>query len=259
MIFCRSHQAVALIVAALHPLAPQADVAPGNLFEFRGTAKNDAGATLYREQHRVQGSCQTGVFRARKHRVVYTRQERGNRETFAEKNLDYNQSPLRPAVSYQQPDFNESLEITYPDPDTARTVAVVWRQPGGGTERASVAVSDNLVIDAGFDHLIRHNWGRIADENSVPFRFLAPTRGTDYAFVMEPATSQTIQADHLVQIRPDSLMLRFVVDPITLGYNEKGALTAYSGLTNVRENADRNYTATIRYTVQAYPECPLMP
>lgn len=68
-----------------------------------------------------------------------------------------------------------------------------------------------------------------------------------------------MKADHVVQIRPDSVLLSFLVDPIILGYNNKGALTAYSGLTNVRENADQNYTATIRYAVSTYPECELAP
>jgi hypothetical protein len=55
------------------------------------------------------------------------------------------------------------------------------------------------------------------------------------------------------------MLLKFLVDPIILGYNNKGALTAYSGLTDVRENADQNYTTTIRYTVSTYPECELTP
>ncbi|WP_309043452.1 hypothetical protein [Marinobacter sediminicola] len=54
-------------------------------------------------------------------------------------------------------------------------------------------------------------------------------------------------------------MLKFLVDSIVLGYDSKGALTAYSGLTNVRENADQNYTATIHYAVSNYPECDLTP
>ncbi|MFP3978410.1 hypothetical protein [Marinobacter sp. KMM 10035] len=79
-------------------------------------------------------------------------------------------------MNYTQPEFQESLDINYPDSDSA---AVVWNPPKGQPERHSVKVSNDLVVDA--------------------------------------------------------------------------------GLTNVRKNADQNYTATIHYAVSNYPECDLTP
>ena len=228
----------------------------GEMFEFTGSAQSLEGKTLYEERHQVEGICENAVFRSIGHRVAYTRQTGSGKETFAEKTLDYSPSAIRPTVNFQQPGFNESLEITYPAPGST---AVVWQQPGGDTKRSSTEVSNRLVVDAGFDNLVRQNWKDVVSGESVKFRFLAPTRGTDYAFILEPAQSPDVKADHLVQIRPDNLVLKFLVDPIVLGYNKKGALTAYSGLTNVRENADQNYTATIRYAINTYPECKLIP
>ncbi|MBQ0834444.1 hypothetical protein [Marinobacter sp.] len=239
--------AVALLVAA---------PAFADVFKFSGAAEGADGQTLYQEQHTVEGSCNNGVFRPLEHWVSYVRQTAGGEETFAEKDLSYQSSDIRPTVSYQQSDFNESLEISY---KRAEAAEILWQRPTGDKERSSVDVSDNLVVDAGFDNFVRRNWGKVVSGQSVKFRFLAPTRGTDYAFVLEPAQSQVVNADHVVQIRPDSTFLKFLVDPILLGYNNKGALTAYSGLTNVRENSDQNYTATIRYTVNTYPECALTP
>jgi hypothetical protein len=230
--------------------------ASAEVFQFTGAAESSDGKALYEERHQIEGSCESGVFRPLEHRVAYIRQTESDAEAFAEKKLDYSLSPIRPRVNYQQPDFDESLEITYPD---SGSVAVVWQQPGGDTKRSRVEVSNNLVVDAGFDNLVRQNWDKVVSGESVKFRFLAPTRGTDYAFILEPAQSQVVNADHVVQIRPDSVLLKFLVDPIILGYNSEGALTAYSGLTNVRENADQNYTAAIRYTVSTYPECELAP
>ena len=115
------------------------------------------------------------------------------------------------------------------------------------------------MVDAGFDNLVRRHWNKVISGESVKFRFLAPTRGTDYAFILEPAQNTDVKADHVVQIRPDSLVLNFLVDPIVLGYDDRGALTAYSGLTNVRENTDQNYTAAILYAINTYPECQLTP
>lgn len=227
-----------------------------DLFEFSGLAETSTGTPLYEERHRIEGTCKNGLFLPLEHQVVYTRQTERGSQPFAEKNLDYSLSALRPTVNYQQPDFKESLEITYP---ASGSLGVAWQQPGGSTERSSVEVSNNLVVDAGFDNLVRQNWSKLVRGKSVTFRFLAPTRGTDYAFVLELSQSLAIEANHVLQIRPYNLVLKLLVDPIVLGYNNKGALTAYSGLTNVRENADQNYTATIRYAVNKYPECDLVP
>lgn len=227
-----------------------------DVFEFTGSAKSRDGNALYEERHSVEGSCDNDVFRPLKHKVTYVRQTQGGDETFAEKELNYSQSDIRPTVSYQQPDFQESLEISYPDPET---VNVVWQQPSGEKEHTNVDVSSNLVVDAGFDNLVREKWDKVVNGEPVEFRFLAPTRGTDYAFILEPTQSSALNSDYVVQIRPNSLVLKFVMDPIFLGYNHQGALTDYSGVTNVRENTDQNYTATIHYVVSTYPECELTP
>ena len=227
-----------------------------DVFQFTGTASSGEGKTLYEEQHRVEGTCESGTFRPLEHSVTYVHSVNGNAEVFGDKTLDYHQSAIRPTVNFQQPDFQESLKITYPNADS---VSVVLREPGGDTKRSSVDSSENLVVDAGFDNLVRQHWEEVTGGESVKFRFLAPSRGTDYAFILEPTQSQAVKADHVMQIRPDSIMLKFLVDPIILGYNNQGALTAYSGLTNVRENADQNYTATILYNVETYPECGLTP
>ncbi|MFT7338364.1 MAG: hypothetical protein ACI92B_001694 [Marinobacter maritimus] len=227
-----------------------------NGFEFTGSAENREGEPLYVERHQVEGACENGVFRPLEHRVTYTRQTEGNGEPFAEKSLVYRPSAIRPTVDFRQPDFGESLKITYPASDS---VSVEWQQPEGNTKRFSTEVSANLVVDAGFDNLVRRHWNKVISGESVKFRFLAPTRGTDYAFILEPAQNTDVKADHVVQIRPDSLVLNFLVDPIVLGYDDRGALTAYSGLTNVRENTDQNYTAAILYAINTYPECQLTP
>lgn len=73
----------------------------------------------------------------------------------------------------------------------------------------------------------------------------------------EPVKHPDIQADYTFRIRPASTLLGFLVDPITLGYSKRGALTDYLGLTNIRKNPDTNYTAHIHYSVSTWPECEL--
>lgn len=226
--------------------------AQGAVFEFQGTAEAiDGGRVLYQEQHRMDGVCTDGIFQPRDHTVQYRTADSG--AIFARKQLSYGLSPLRPEVDFSQPDFDEQLQISYPEPDQLN---ILWQPPSGNPQPFSVRFDPNLVVDAGFDHFVRANWQVVSKGESLKFRFLAPTRGDHYGFVLEPAPDQ-LNADIVVQIRPTSLVLRMLVDPIVLGYNRKGALTHYQGLTNIRRNTDSNHTADIRYQVTRYPECEL--
>ncbi|MBW0146306.1 hypothetical protein KXD86_02255 [Marinobacter sp. CAU 1620] len=219
---------------------------------FTGTARTEAGETLYVEQHRVTGVCEQGVFRPRQHEVGY--QEPGGGREFANKDLNYSKSLIRPAVNFRQPRFDESLVIDYPDDDT---LVVNWQTPEGENKSFDVPFSDSVVVDAGFDNFVRRNWPAVLNNEPVAFRFLGPTRGEHYEFVLEAAESSQVTADHVVQIRPTGVILRFLVDPIILGYNARGALTDYYGLTNIRKNNDTNYTAHIQYAVENWPDCEL--
>ena len=221
---------------------------------FTGTAKTETGDILYQEKHRVSGSCQEGVFRPQDHQIGYHRPEAD--ETFASKELAYPDSVIRPTVEFLQPDFSESLSIQYPSPDT---LAIEWQKPSKELKRYDVTYNQDVVVDAGFDTLVRQHWGEVTNGESVDFRFLAPTRGEHYAFVLEPVESSRVVSDHVLQIRPTGIVLRFLVEPIILGYNADGALTDYYGLTNIRKNLDTNHTAHIRYAVEKYPDCALTP
>lgn len=220
---------------------------------FVGTAKPvNGGDAIYQETHEVSGTCEQGRFTPEKHSVHYSR---AGEEHFATKFLSYAQSALRPSVEFTQPDFSEVVEIKNQDD---RTLEIIWQTPSGSTDRSTLTVKPLLVADSGFDNLVRQNWTRVVQNGeSVKFDMVAPTRGDYYGFILEPADDSRIDAEHLVRIQPSSTLLGFLVDPILLGYNADGLLTDYLGLTNIRKNQDANYTAHIRYTIEATPECEL--
>ncbi|KAA1175218.1 hypothetical protein FWJ25_07330 [Marinobacter salinexigens] len=222
---------------------------------FTGTARQENGDTLYTETHSVSGTCGTGTFRPEVQKIAY--QLREESASFARKILRYERSLLRPTVEFQQPDYSETLDIHYPDNDRLQ---ISWTMAAGSnkeTRRYDLAYANDVVVDAGFDHLVRDNWKRVQEGRTVEFEFLAPTRGETFGFVMEPAMDSGISADHVVKIRPRGLVLRFLVDPIILGYNQQGFLTDYVGLTNIRKSRNENYTAHIRYTLDQAPACNL--
>jgi len=223
------------------------------VFEFHGSARGlDNDTPIYQEQHAVSGTCESGVFVPEQHRVDYLRAS--DDTPFASKQLTYRQSVQLPEVDFHQPEFNERLEISYPE---ANLLDITWQKPSSETAMFELRFGGKLVVDAGFDQFVRANWAAVTSGQSVEFDFLAPTRGDYYGFVLEPGPKNRVDADIVVQIRPTSLMLRVLVDPIVLGYNRQGALTHYLGLTNIRKNADANYTAAINYRVIRYPECEL--
>lgn len=226
----------------------------GKTFEFSGEARGNNGKVLYTEHHRVEGECTQGQFRPLDHRVDYRQPEQDDR--FADKVLRYQRSPLQPEVDFNQPRFDESLRISYPGEDI---IEVDWQTPAGETRAFNVPLAGRAVVDAGFDNLVRQNWSALQSGRSVEFRFLGPTRGELYGFILEPSDHPDMEAHLEVAIRPTSMLLRFLVDPIQLGYNDRGALTDYLGLTNIRKNPDNNYLAHIRYQVASYPECELTP
>ncbi|AOY87627.1 hypothetical protein BKP64_05270 [Marinobacter salinus] len=221
---------------------------------FSGTAKTPDGKILYQEIHSAEGACIDGLFQPKSDQIHYRRPETG--EVFASKALEYQGSVLRPVVDFRQPDFSESLNIRYPDPGL---LVIDWQMPQGETRTFDVPYSSDVVVDAGFDNLVRRHWNELVNGQTTEFRFLGPTRGEHYPFVLEPTENADIRADYVFQIRPTGMVLRFLVDPIILGYNSSGALTDYLGLTNIRESADSNYTAHIRYSVDTWPECELTP
>lgn len=232
-------------------------------FRFTGTASAKDGRVLYTETHQVTGRCEGGVFRPSEDVARYRQHssdgsgDKGNSgEEIASKTADYNGSPLRPAVHFQQPGFDESIRIDYPE---AGQVRIRWTRPNGDTKRWQIDQPKRLVVDAGFDNLVRQNWDTLKAGKTVSFRFLAPTRGDYYGFDLVPENVEGINAALEVAIKPTSTVLSFLVDPIHLGYNDRGALTDYRGLTNIRKNADGNYDAHIRYRIDAYPDCSLLP
>lgn len=222
-------------------------------FQFIGRA-SDGGSVVYEEHHFVSGTCRDGIWRPTTHSVEYIRPD--NRQVFATKELDYQHSPLRPEMDFQQPEFNESITVKQANDDT---LAIQWRTPSGNMEKFNVSFNDTVVVDAGFDNLVRRHWDAVISGDAVDFRFLGPTRGDHYGFIMEPVVTDRTNAAHTIRIRPSGMIARFLVDPIILGYNQSGALTDYIGLSNIRASVDGNYTVHIRYEITRQPDCELTP
>ncbi|MGM0569144.1 hypothetical protein [Marinobacter sp.] len=221
-------------------------------FTFEGTASDRNGDFLYTERHQVTGSCESGQWRPEQQQVAYVRD--GDAGPFATKTLAYTGSLLRPEVDFRQPEFSERLVVR----QAGDELSAEWTMADETAGNWRIPVTGRLVVDAGFDHLIRASWSRLTAGDSVRFSILAPTRGESYDFIAEPAPEPLEGADYSFRIRPQGMIMRVLVDPIRLGYSDEGFLTHYAGLGNIRRNQDENHTVTIRYRVVDAPDCALL-
>ncbi len=227
-----------------------------SLWEFTGKAFdiNNDNVLLYEERHQVEGQCVNNTWQPMSHEVKYFKD--GEDSAFATKTLSYSESPLRPSFDFRQPEFDERMVVANRED---RQLEITWDTNKGEKKTFITPVDQNVVADAGFDNFVRQSWPKIQDDQTIDFRFLAPTRGEHYAFVLEQTSDSRVNADVIMEIRPSGFVTHFLVDPIILGYSADGTLTDYAGLTNVRENADQNYTAHIRYQTETDVNCSLTP
>lgn len=225
-----------------------------NVQRFRGDAFDSNNQLIYREYHEVTGECRDDRWHPLGQTVRYTGPD--GESTFASKDATYPGALTLPEVEFRQPRFDEVLRLL---PDSGNSLEIRWRADGNDTRVWRIDPPEDLVADLGFDHFIRESWSGLTGGDAVRFRFLAPTRGEHYGFLAEPAENPAIEADHVFRVRPSGVMLRLLVEPIYLGYDNTGRLTHYTGLGNIRENADQNYTVSIRYEYQQMPGCSLLP
>ncbi|MDX1755011.1 MAG: hypothetical protein R3175_03025 [Marinobacter sp.] len=242
--------AIALVVA--WAVCPGLQAMTANQ-QFVGRAYGETGELLYEEHHLLEGRCESGQWTPDRHTVRYLAPD--GQAPFATKTLHYSRSLLRPEVDFHQPRWNERLLIGYDSDDNA---TITWRKGDHQKEQANFPPTADLVFDAGFDHLVRQSWDRLRRGQPVMFRFLAPTRGRSYDFLLEADQPTTDDGGMEVVIRPEGWVTRLLVAPIELRYDQRGFLVRFDGLTNIRQTAEANFNASIRYQLQQIPNCPLL-
>lgn len=235
----------------LTAFGPQVHAQAVHLFEGEARSLED-GRVLYTEQHRVEGECRAGGFRPLHHVVDYRSPEG---EGIARKELDYGESLARPTFTKTDTRFDESMKVIN---ESDRRARIIWDQPGDEPEqRFEVKLTDRVVIDAGFNQFIQANLPALKGGKRIGFEFLGPTKGDTFAFEAEQIQRpKDLKGDVAIRLRPASMITRWFVDPLFLGYDNQGHLTDYRGLTNIRRDREGNHRAHLRYDHSQLPNCP---
>lgn len=100
------------------------------------------------------------------HQVIYRAPGGG---ILAEKSLDYAVSKVQPELEQQNFACGEAIGVSHAE-DSLEVSYRSHHQEPVNTEM--LERQNELVIDAGFDHLLRQNWGQIAAGDSLVFDYL---------------------------------------------------------------------------------------
>lgn len=117
----------------------------------------------------------------------------------------------------------------------------------------TITVRNDTVVDSGFDRYVAANFNKLLAGDAVKIRFGLPGRQADYKFVVtKPERVEFLGRQALrATIRPASMVLNWLVDPIKLTYDiESRRLLMYEGVSNLKDDDGELQTVRIIY----YPE-----
>ena len=216
-----------------------------------GTDPGESSALVYTEIHQQTGTCKGGRWRPAQDSVSYREPDGAERGT---KSVDYRPEPLQPSYTLTDLKFDEHIRVVN-DGDHA---TIVYEEFGTAEpQRFKVELSPEAVIDAGFDQWVVQNWNALLGGETLQFEFLAVTRGELFTFeATRIDEARATAGDNIIRIKPAGFLAGFFVEPIFLAYDDRGYLTDYMGLGNIRKNGEANHEVHIRYVYEELPTCP---
>ena len=222
-----------LLACCLLPAAAQADR------RYEGRAVDlERGTPMYEEHHYLRGTPE-----APRERLVVYRCPGG--QPFARKRVTYGGNPLAPEFALEDARFGYREGVQRKD---GKVFAYVQRDSRSALQRGPVA-APRLVIDAGFDELVRLHWDELQAGKSVELDFLVPSRRRTYRFSVERIASRVVDGAPASVFRLGlNGVLGWFASPIEVAYRDADRrLMSFVGLTNIRENRDESYSARMHF------------
>lgn len=169
-------------------------------------------------------------------------------ELFAEKTIRFDGNPTAPAFTFV--DYREEFrEGARPAEDAIELFSGV----GDDLERRRRALPEAAVVDAGFDRFIREEFDRLAAGERLEFEFAVPAeqRFVRFEIEAEGEVSYDGKPALALRMRPASFLIRLLVDPIRLVYDERRRLLEFAGISDIRDDAGDRHVARV---VFEYPQ-----
>lgn len=167
---------------------------------------------------------------------------------FARKEIVYAASAFAPAFNFNDSRFNyqEGLRWQNGSPQ-------LWYVRDGQSKQKTLAASNNLVADAGFDAFIKNRWPMLIAEQRQSLDFAIPARLTSYGFNLQLVNSLAFKNEpaHSFKLGLQS-WLGFIAPNIEVTYSHSSKrLLRFKGLSNILNDQGEK-------PVQAIIEFPLL-
>ncbi|GAB1256807.1 hypothetical protein [Aurantivibrio plasticivorans] len=198
------------------------------------------GQHLYTEYHYSRGA-------AGSHSVVYRDDQS---KIIAFKKLRYGELATRPAVFQYNYLVGEVVSVKRLNDNQ---LSITYRETVNEGERTqALSVDDSIVVDAGFDGLVRNNWS-MSVEDDIDFQFLVPSRLSSYSFRLASVSCAENREARCFEAAPSSWLLRRFVAPIRVDYDaESQRLMKFSGLGNIANASGDYMSVDIDYKYPSY-------
>lgn len=240
MVFLCAGPSVALAESAI-PEMPSATT--GKAYD------RESGELIYTEQHAFQyegGNLST-------HTVNYVG---ADGSLWASKSLDYSANAFAPdfRLDDQRDGYVEGGELT---DERYR----LYRVKDGEDGEKVVEMTEDTVVDAGFDTFVRTNLEALLADEVEKIRLAIPSNLIRLKFRVKKIGEEELFGLRAVQfkVEPASL-LRLLADAIYITYDvASGRLLRYEGLTNIRNAKGQRYDARIDFKPEGYVESPGTP
>ena len=207
--------------------------------KIRGYAYDlKSGKYLYSERHKE-------VYKKGNHAYsdVYYVDPKG--KTIAYKRITFTKSKTAP--DYKLTDYRIGLiESARKAGSFIKTVSRLGK--GKETKTKRFKKPRSLIVDGGFDHFIRQNWGRLQTGKKVPVNFAVASRGDFFGFYVQKARTGKLYGKKVTYFKMviDNWILRMLSKPIVVAYyDDFKRLALYKGQSNINDVNGENYKTKI--------------
>lgn len=173
----------------------------------------------------------------------------------AHKALDYESGPTTPSFVQHNIQAREKIRVSFDQQEVSMSVTTAGNKELENKYPVNDIDSTPLVIDAGFDVFIRHNWDKLVAGETREFQFPLASRSSLVSLQVKPSVcSYATETDQCFKLEPANWFFRMLASPIELGYDANLArLTRYRGLSNINDESGKGLVVDIRYRYQATP------
>lgn len=156
------------------------------------------------------------------------------------KEMRYPGLPQHPTLV--QSDYQTGAEIAIRNDENRATMV---KPQGDDSKRFTFELTEDTVVDAGFDAYIRENWSAFADNQHQQVRFAVAGQSR----LLDMTISRAGRQGELTRftVEPANWFVRLLVPRITLHYDAQRQLKRYEGFSNLSPPGDGSRQVVIEF------------